>query len=225
MAKKENIKDPLNMDEAIGASEAFLLKYKNTILGVIISIAVIILAFMGYKHFISEPRELHASETLFKAEALFRANNYEAALKGDSLGAKGFLSVIKDYSGTKAGNLANAYAGICYAQLGQYNEALICLDKFSAKDLLVNPAIMAATGNCYAQLGKLDKAADLLAKAADQADSQALSPIYLIQAGELYEKLGKNSEAIKAYKLIKDKYFNSYQAMEIDKYIERASIK
>ena len=55
MAKKENIKDPLNMDEAIGASEAFLLKYKNTILGVIISIAVIILAFMGYKHFISEP--------------------------------------------------------------------------------------------------------------------------------------------------------------------------
>ena len=65
---------------------------------------------------------------------------------------------------------------------------------------------------------------DLL-KAADKADSQALSPIYLIQAGQLFEKLGKNSEAVKAYTLVKEKYFNSYQSMDIDKYIERASIK
>ena len=46
-------------------------------------------------------------------------------------------------------------------------------------------------------------------KAADKADSQALSPIYLIQAGQIYEKLGKNSEAVNAYTLIKNKYFNS----------------
>lgn len=225
MAKKKEIKDPLNVDEALGTSEAFLIKYKKIILGVIIGIVVILLAIMGYKHFISEPHELHASEAMFKAEELFRADNYEAALNGDSLGAKGFLNVAKEYSGTKAGNLANAYAGLCYAQLGKYEEALKSLNKFSAKDLLVNPAIMAATGNCYAQLGKLDKAAGLLVKAADIADSQALSPVYLIQAGEIYEKLGKNSEALKAYQLVKDKYFNSYQAMEIDKYIERAQIK
>ena len=97
------------------------------------------------------------------------------------------------------------------------------LDKFNANDLLVAPALMATMGNCYAQSGKLDKAADMLYKAATNADSQALSPIYLIQAGELYEKLGKNSEALKVYQLVKDKYANSYQAMEIDKYIERAS--
>ena len=35
MAKKQEIKDPLNMDEAISASEAFFLKNKNIILGVI----------------------------------------------------------------------------------------------------------------------------------------------------------------------------------------------
>lgn len=71
----------------------------------------------------------------------------------------------------------------------------------------------------------MDKAAATLMKAADKADSQALSPIYLIQAGQIYEKLGKNSEAVNAYTLIKNKYFNSYQSMDIDKYIERASIK
>ena len=80
-------------------------------------------------------------------------------------------------------------------------------------------------GNCYAEMGQLDKAAGTLLKAADKADSQALSPIYLIQAGQLFEKLGKNSEAVKAYTLVKEKYFNSYQSMDIDKYIERASIK
>ena len=43
------------------------------------------------------------------------------------------------------------------------------------------------------------------------------------QAGEVYEKLGKNSEALKVYQTIKDKYFNSYNGMNIDKYIERVS--
>ena len=84
---------------------------------------------------------------------------------------------------------------------------------------------MGTLGNCYAQLGQLDKGAATLMKAADKADSQALSPIYLIQAGQIYEKLGKKSEALSAYQTVKDKYFNSYHAMEIDKYIERASVK
>ena len=50
MAKKQEIKDPLNMDEAISASEAFFLKNKNIILGVIGGIILLILAVMGYKH-------------------------------------------------------------------------------------------------------------------------------------------------------------------------------
>ena len=52
-----------------------------------------------------------------------------------------------------------------------------------------------------------------------------LSPIYLIQAGQILEKQGKNEDAVKVYKEVKTKYANSYQAMDIDKYIERASLK
>ena len=146
-------------------------------------------------------------------------------MNGDSLGYKGFLNVANEFSGTDAGKLANAYAGLCYAQLGKYEEALNYLNKFDANDQLVSPALLGTMGNCYAQLNQLDKAADTLVKAADKANSQALSPIYLIQAGQIYEKLGKKSEAINAYKTIKEKYFNSYQSMDIDKYIERASVK
>ena len=225
MAEQKHTHDPLNVYEALSTSEAFLLKYKNLLVGIVVAIVVIVCGTLAYKHFIGEPKELKASEALFKGEQYFGNDNYETALKGDSLGYAGFLKIADEFSGTEAGNLANAYAGICYAQLGKYEEAAKYLDKFSAKDQLVSPAILGTIGNCYAEMGQLDKAAGTLLKAADKADSQALSPIYLIQAGQLFEKLGKNSEAVKAYTLVKEKYFNSYQSMDIDKYIERASIK
>ena len=225
MAEKKHIQDPLDLEEAMSSSEAFIIKYKNKFLAGIAAIVIVVGGVLGYQHFISEPNEKKASEALFRGEQYFLADNYEAALNGDSLGYEGFLKVANNFSSTDAGKLANAYAGICYAQLGQYDNAVKYLDKFGADDQLVSPALMGTMGNCYAQLGQLEKAAATLVKAADKANSQALSPIYLIQAGQIYDKLGKKSEAVNAYKTVKDKYFNSYQAMDIDKYIERASVK
>ena len=225
MAEKKQTPDPLDLDQAMSSSEAFIIKYKNKFLAGIAAIVIVVGGVLGYQHFISEPNEKKASEALFRGEQYFMADNYEMALNGDSLGFAGLLKVADEFGGTDAGKLANAYAGICYAQLGQYENAIKYLNQFSADDQLVTPALMATMGNCYAQLGQLDKAAATLVKAADKANSHALSPIYLIQAGQIYEKLGKSSEAVNAYQTIKDKYFNSYQSMDIDKYIERATVK
>ena len=223
MAEQKNTQDPLNVDEALVTSETFFLKYKNLMLGVVVGLVVVVCAVLGYKNFISEPKAQKASEALFKGQQYFSNDNFEAALNGDSLGYAGFLKLADEFSSTDAGNLANAYAGLCYAQLGQYEEAVKFLDKFSSDDYFVAPALMGTMGNCYAQMGQLDKAAATLLKAADKADSPSLSPNYLIQAGQILEKLGKNAEAVKAYQQVKSKYANSYQSMDIDKYIERAS--
>ncbi len=223
MAEQKNTQDPLNVDEALVTSETFFLKYKNLMLGVVVGLVVVVCAVLGYKNFISEPKAQKASEALFKGQQYFSNDNFEAALNGDSLGYAGFLKIADEFSSTDAGNLANAYAGLCYAQLGQYEEAVKFLDKFSSDDYFVAPALMGTMGNCYAQMGQLDKAAATLLKAADKADSPSLSPNYLIQAGQILEKLGKNAEAVKAYQQVKSKYANSYQSMDIDKYIERAS--
>ncbi|MGL5937631.1 MAG: tetratricopeptide repeat protein [Phocaeicola sp.] len=225
MREQRHTPDPLDLDEAMNSSEAFIIKYKNIFLSGIAAVVIVVGGFLGYKHFVSAPNELKAAESLFKGEQYFSNENYETAIQGDSLGFKGLLQVANEFSGTKSGNLANAYIGISYAQLGNYEEAIKFLDKFSSNDLLISPAVLGTMGNCYAQMGEYDKAAATLIKAADKSDSQALSPIYLIQAGQLFEKINKNSEAIKAYTLIKEKYFNSYQSMDIDKYIERASMK
>jgi tetratricopeptide (TPR) repeat protein len=162
---------------------------------------------------------------LFPGQNYFEQNEFSKALQGDSIGYIGFLAIADEYSGTDAGNLAKAYAGICYKQLGEYDKALEQLNAFKGNDLIVSPALLGAVGNCYAELGQLDKAVNYLLKGADASDTNTLSPILLLQAGLIYEQQGKYAEAEKVYTTIKDKYFSSYQAMSIDQYIERAKLQ
>ena len=224
MAEQQNQNEHLNVEDALTQSEAFLIKYKNAIIGGVVAVIIIVAGFIMYKNLYAEPREEKAQAALFKGQEYFEQDAYEQALNGDSIGFVGFLKVADDFSGTKAANLAKAYAGICYAQLGKYEEAVKMLDSFNGKDQMVAPAILGAAGNCYAQLGQLDKAASTLMSAADKADNNTLSPIFLMQAGEILVKQGKYDDAVDAYTKIKDKYFQSYQAMDIDKYIEQAKL-
>ncbi|RHL61639.1 tetratricopeptide repeat protein [Bacteroides thetaiotaomicron] len=224
MAEQKNQNEHLNVEDALTQSEAFLVKYKNAIIGGVVAVIIIVGGFIMYKNLYAEPREEKAQAALFKGQEYFEQDAYEQALNGDSIGYVGFLKVADEYSGTKAANLAKAYAGICYAQLGKYDEAVKMLDGFNGGDQMVAPAILGATGNCYAQLGQLDKAASTLLSAADKADNNSLSPIFLMQAGEILVKQGKYDDAVNAYTKIKDKYFQSYQAMDIDKYIEQAKL-
>lgn len=224
MAEQKNQNEHLNVEDALTQSEAFLIKYKNAIIGGVVAVIIIVAGFIMYKNLYAEPREEKAQAALFKGQEYFEQDAYEQALNGDSIGFVGFLKVADDFSGTKAANLAKAYAGICYAQLGKYEEAVKMLDSFNGKDQMVAPAILGAAGNCYAQLGQLDKAASTLMSAANKADNNTLSPIFLMQAGEILVKQGKYDDAVDAYTKIKDKYFQSYQAMDIDKYIEQAKL-
>ena len=156
-------------------------------------------------------------------------------LTGDGASYAGFVKIASDYSGTDAANLADLYAGLCYANLGKWTEAVTYLEKFSTKnDAMISPAAVAALGNAYANTGNIDKAISTLKKAADMADSKAaddtnnsLSPTFLIQAAQLLEKTNKNDEALKIYQDIKKKYVNAQvvQSSEIDKYIERVAEK
>ena len=220
--KKKN--EAIDLGDAVSKSEAFLLKNKKAIIGAIAAIIIIIAAIFAYQNLYKAPREHKAQAALFKGEQYFENDNYEMALNGDSIGFAGFLKVADEFSGTKAANLARAYAGLSLAHLGRYDEAVKELDKFNAKDQMVSPAIKGAMGNCYAQTGNLDKAVDLLMSAAKEADNTSLTPIYLRQAADIYVQQNQLDKALDAYKTIKDKYFNSYQAMDIDKYIEKVEL-
>ena len=209
------------MEEAVSRSEAFINKNKKVISAIVTAIIVVVAAGMLISTFVVKPREQKAAEALFAGEKYFQNGDYEIALNGDQYEYAGFEAVAADHKGTKAGNLAKAYAGISLAKLGRYEEAIPMLKAFKGNDEMVAPSVLAALGNCYAQVGDEAKAAATLVKAADKADNNLLSPAYLIQAGQIYEKLGKNGEALKAYNEVKAKYYLSIQSSDIDKYIER----
>ena len=223
----------LEATENINNREAFFMKYKKAILIAVAAIIVVIAGVFLYISQISGPREEKASTALSKGQTYFNNEMFEQAVNGDGAGFVGFAKLADEYSGTKAGNLANLYAGLCYANLGKWAEAQKSLDTFSTEgDQMISPASQAALGDAYAHLNQLDKAVDAFKKAADMADSKAeddtnnsLSPIFLIKAGEVLESQGKKDEALKIYQDIKKKYVNSMlvQSAEIDKYIERAS--
>ena len=66
MTGKNQTHDPLNVDEALVSSEAFLLKNKNVLLGAVIAVVVIVCGFLVYRPVISAPNELIAYEAIFK---------------------------------------------------------------------------------------------------------------------------------------------------------------
>ncbi|MCD7898366.1 MAG: tetratricopeptide repeat protein [Bacteroides sp.] len=225
MADRKKTNDSLNVEEALTQSEAFIVKNQKAIIGVVVALILIVAGILIYKNMYAEPREEKAQVALFKGQEYFEVEQFDLALNGDSIGYAGLLSVIDQYGGTDAANLAKAYAGLSYQSLGEYENAIKYLDSFKGNDLMIAPSILGAIGNCYAALGDLDKATSYLVKGADKADNNSLSPILLIQAGNIYEKQGKFADAEKAYTKIKEKYFNSFQAMDIDKYIERAKLQ
>ena len=215
MAKQEIKQEQvLNVEEAVSRSEAFINKNKKALVAGVAAVVVLVVAGLLTSTYVIAPREKKAAEALFMGEQYFQNGNYETAIVE-------FESVIADHKGTKAANLAKAYAGISNAKIGNYEEAISLLKAFKGNDAMIAPSVLAALGNCYAQVGNEAQAATTLVKAAQKADNNLLSPAYLIQAGQIYEKLGKKSDALKAYTLIKDKYYGSMQAMDIDKYIER----
>ena len=214
------------MEQSLNQSEAFFLKYKKAIIGAVIALVLIIAGVVLYKTYVSGPRETSASTAIAKGQELFVAGAYEQALKGDSANFKGFVKLADEFSSTAAGNLANLYAGLCYAKLDKWEDAVKFLEKYDARDdQMVSPAAEGALGNAYAHLNQLDKAVTHLKKAAEKADNNALSPTFLIQAGEILESQGKNDEALKLYQTVKEKYFNSMAYQTIDAYIERVSAK
>lgn len=220
--KQQNTQQPeTNIAEVVSKSEAFVNKYKTKIALAIVAIVIIVGGSILYQTYVSEPRAKEATESIFKAEAYFAAGDYEKALNGDEQGNMGFKQIIDEFGGTPTANIANAYAGLSLAQSGNYEEAIPYLKAFDGSDKMVAPGVLSALGNCYANTGDLNSAVSKFIEAAKAADNNTISPYCLLQAGIIYEKQGNKAEALKAYNEIKEKYFASLQAMDIEKYINR----
>lgn len=225
MAKNKKDENPTtisSVEETLTRSEHYLeenYKVLLTALGVIV--VLVGLGWLG-KMYLSK-RNDEAQSQMYQAEKYFEADSLKLALNGDG-NYLGFLDIAKQYRFTNTGNLAKYSAGICYLHLGNYNEAIDYLDKYSKKDNVIGSLAIGATGDAYVQLGNMDKGISKYIEAADYAKNSFNTPLFLMKAAELYEMTNKFTEALKLYERIESQYPESTEGTTIQKYIARVKL-
>ena len=221
MAKKDFKKEEQNLEnvqEALNTTSAWIEANQNKLTWAIAILVAVVLGVMALNTYVLKPKAVEASNENAKAVVYFTQGNYELALNGNDAECIGFEAIANDYKCSQAGTLAALYAGVCYYQLGQYEDAAACLKKFSAKDLTVEPAALQLLGDAYVQLEDLSKAAKAF-EAAAKSGNQLIAPMSLKKAGLVYLELGNNAAAKKAFETLKADYPASAEAQDIDKYI------
>lgn len=220
--KSETEETIIDLGSTYEQLESFFNKNKKILTIVTGALVVLVGGYMYYTEMIQKPKEKKALEELFTAEYFFDKDSFNLALNGREGEYYGFLQVIDEYGGTKAGNLANYYAGICYLRLGQFEESISHLKKFKSSDVILGPMAMGCIGDAYRELGQSEEAASYYEKAANKSDNAFTAPMYLKKAGMTYEEDLKNfDKALKVYKKIRDEYGNSAEGRDIGRYISR----
>jgi hypothetical protein len=210
-----------NIEESLSRSEEFIAEHQKLLTIIVAILVVIVLGFFGVKKYYLQPKEKEAQEQIYPAQHYFQADSLDKALYGDGNNL-GFVDIAKTYSITEAGNLANYYAGICFLKKGNFDNAIKYLKNFDSDDEIVGPMAKGALGDAYLEKGEKAKAVSAYLVAANLRNNDFTSPMFLLKAGEVDEMLGNYDEAIKAYKRIKQDYFKSQEARNIEKYIARA---
>ncbi len=210
-----------NIEESLSRSEEFIVEHQKLLTIIVAVLVIIVLGFFGVKKYYLQPKEKEAQEQIYPAQHYFQADSLDKALYGDGNNL-GFVDIAKTYSITKAGNLANYYAGICFLRKGNYDNAIKYLSDFNSDDEIAGPMAKGALGDAYLEKGDKAKAVSFYLEAANLRDNDFTSPLFLLKAGEVDEILGNYDDAIKAYKRIKQDYFKSQEARNIEKYIARA---
>lgn len=212
------------IDEAVIASESFIMKYRNQLIIGVGAVVAIVGIYLAYQRFYIEPRNEEAQTALFRGEQYFQAGSDSLALFGDGNAYTGFVQIANEYGSTKSGDLAKAYAGLSYARIGQYDKALEYLKDFNGGDQMITPAVQGAIGDCLVNTGKAQDAVNYFEKAAKSADDLLLSPIYYKKAAMVYRELKNYDKVIALFTTIKNNYMASPEASEADKYIQEATL-
>ena len=210
-----------NVQEALNTTTMWIEKNQKKLLIAVSAIVVLVVAVLGYNQYVVKPNQENINNENALATVYFMQGNYEVALNGDSANCVGFKEIADEYTMYQGGKLAALYTGICYFQMGQYENAVEYLKKFDAKDVNVAPAALQLLGDTYVRLEDYNNAAKAFESAA-KSGNKVIAPMSLRKLGFVYIELGDKAAAKKAFETIKNEYPASAEASDIDKYISIA---
>ena len=228
MAKKKNVKQGdknlEGIEQALSRSEQFIEDNQKILSYVLIILLVVAAGIIWGNRKIIKPKNEEASAEMFYAEHYFEIDSFNLALYGYGT-FPGFLQIMEDYGITRSAKVARYYAGVCFHQIGNHEEAINYLNKFKTKDLLVGAAQYSTMGDSYVELGELEKAADAYQKGISKYSNSFTTPIMLKKLGLVYEEMGKLDLALEAYQTIELDFPASNEGREVRKYIGRVESK
>lgn len=219
--REEGIEILENPEVLAGKAQEFFDNKKNRtiVFGLGGVIALLVLAVLGYKFYITNQNQ-EAQEEMFQAVYYYEADSLGKALNGDG-NSYGFLDIIDNYGGTDAANLSNFYAGSIYMKLSDFASAERYLSDFSSSDYLLQARAYALQGDCKMEQGDFGAAASYYSKAADYKANKEFTPIYLQKLAVAEEANGNVSAAAAAYSKIVDKYATSTLVQDAKKHKAR----
>lgn len=220
MSKKkaglEILEDPDALAGQVERAEDFFEQYRTPILGALGALLLVVIGFFGYRYYQSTQND-EAQVEMFPSVYQLEADSLKKALNGDGANP-GLLAAADNYGGTKAGNLAQFYAGVGLLKEGKFDEAIEHLKDFSSSDLLVQARAYALIGDAYMEKKSFDEATGYYQKAADYKPNKFFTPLYLMKLAVACENAKQTDKAIDAYNQIIDKYADSAEAANAKKY-------
>jgi TolA-binding protein len=188
----------------------------------------LVLAFFGWQ-FYSERQTVKASAALEEAMKTFNARIRttgepeepgEVTYVEDKFkymdAAKKFAEVANKYSLTKPGQEARYYAGLSYAQVGNYDEAKKWLAQVeSGRDAEMAALARFQLAKVNAQTGKDAEAVKLFQELIAKPTNMVAKPVSMMALADYYAKRNP-AEAVKLYTQIKAEFPNTAAADQAD---------
>jgi tetratricopeptide (TPR) repeat protein len=214
----------VDVTQTLSGAEKFFEENRKSITVIFVALFVIVGGYFAYLYLYQQPREAEAQQEIFWAQQYFEQDSLNLALRGDGE-HYGFLDIADEYSGTKAGNLANYYAGVCYLNQGDYEKAIALLDEFDSNDPILSVIAEGAIGDAFLELEQPKEALEYYKRAVSGESNNFIVPFYLMKAGMLAESNGDHKAALNFYQRIQHDFPDSQEATNIEKYIARVEAK
>jgi len=215
---KELLEDP---ELILDHSEEFFEKNGKLVLYIGGAIILAVIAFFGYRYFQNENNQT-AEAAGFKAVMAWEKDSLKAALNGDKNVGDGLNTISEEYSGTKAGNLADYRVGVAFLKEGKFEDAIDHLKSFSSNDLILQGQAYSLIGDSYMELKDFENAEEYYAKASNYKPNEYFTPTYLMKLALAFELQKKYDEAADAYERIIGQYPKSKVVNDAKKYKARA---
>ena len=220
MAEKKIVQEA-SSEQVVARARDFWQRNSKIISIVFVVVILGVAGYFGYKNYIQKPKEEKAVDASFRAEAYYRMDSVNLALRGDGQNL-GFLKIIDKYGSTDAGNLACFYAGVCFLKLDDNQNAIKYLKKFSTSSKPVKARVYKLLGDASGDLGKHSDAVDYYEKAAhafEEDNTHAAEALFLAAY------ISKNQkQAIELYKELKEKYPNTEYGQKAENYLAQLGV-